>query len=113
MQDLAARWNGLKDAIDDRDKRLDLSEKAQQYFSDANEAEQWMSEQELYLLSDDRARDEATAHANQKRQEAVEQAVDEYAATIRRLSEGADRLVKEGNPFANQVRENLWERVCG
>lgn len=109
MQDLVARWNDLKDAIDDRDKRLDLSEKAQQYFSDANEAEQWMSEQELYLLSDDRARDEPTAHANLKKQEATENAVAEYADTIRRLSEAADRLVKDGNPSANQVcRSRSW-----
>ncbi|OQV17845.1 Spectrin beta chain [Hypsibius exemplaris] len=105
LQDLEARWRDLKDAIDDRDKRLDLSEKAQQYFSNAAEAEQWMSEQELYLLSDDRPKDEATAQANLKKQEATEIAVREYAEKMRLLSEQADRLLKDGNPFANQVRQ--------
>ncbi|XP_055345534.1 spectrin beta chain-like isoform X2 [Paramacrobiotus metropolitanus] len=103
LQDLRARWNDLKDAIEDRERRLDLSEAAQQYFSDANEVEQWMSEQELYLLSDDRAKDEPTAQSNLKRQEAIEMAVAEYEARIRHLSEAADRLTKDGNPFANQV----------
>ncbi|GAV05346.1 hypothetical protein RvY_15494 [Ramazzottius varieornatus] len=104
LDDLLARWNDLKDAIEDRDKRLDLSEKAQQYFSDANEAETWMSEQELYLLSDERPKDESIAQANARKQEATEQAVTDYQETIRQLSEQADRLVREGNPFANQVR---------
>ncbi len=38
-----------------RRQKLLISEKAQQFFFDANEAEVWMSEQELYMMVEDRS----------------------------------------------------------
>lgn len=46
----------LQGAVDDRKHRLDDSEIAQQYLFDAAEAEAFMGEQELFLMSDDRAK---------------------------------------------------------
>ena len=42
---LKTKWDGLKESIEDRKKRLADSERAQQYYHDAAEAEAWMSEQ--------------------------------------------------------------------
>lgn len=43
-------------AVDDRKQRLDDSEIGQQYLFDAAEAEAFMGEQELFLMSDERAK---------------------------------------------------------
>lgn len=40
----------LKDAVDARKEHLSESEKAHQFLYDCNEAEAWMSEQELYMM---------------------------------------------------------------
>lgn len=46
----------LQGSVDDRKHRLDDSEVAQQYLFDAAEAEAFMGEQELFLMSDERAK---------------------------------------------------------
>ena len=54
--ELQERWHELNDAVAGRQEKLELSAVAQQYFLDAAEAEAWMSEQELYMMDDDRGR---------------------------------------------------------
>ncbi len=39
-----------------RHGRLEEAHKAQQYYFDAAEAEAWMSEQELYMMSEEKAK---------------------------------------------------------
>jgi spectrin beta len=56
MQELRDKWAELKQAIDERKARLKESEKAHQYLYDCNEAEAWMSEQELYMMQDERGK---------------------------------------------------------
>ena len=54
--ELQERWLELNDCVAGRQERLEQSAVAQQYFLDAAEAEAWMSEQELYMMDDDRGR---------------------------------------------------------
>jgi len=49
---LLANWQNLKQAIDERRQRLEESQRVQQYLFDCGEAEAWMGEQELYMMSD-------------------------------------------------------------
>ena len=49
---LLADWQSLKQAIEARRTRLDDSRRVQQYLFDCGEAEAWMGEQELYMMSD-------------------------------------------------------------
>lgn len=49
---LLAEWQNLKQAIDERRERLNDSQQVQQYLFDCGEAEAWMGEQELYMMSD-------------------------------------------------------------
>jgi len=89
ISDLTQKWQELKDAIENRRKHLLESEKVQQYFFDAQEAESWMSEQELYMMVEDRGKDEISAQNLMKKHENLEQSVEDYANTIRQLGEVA------------------------
>jgi spectrin beta len=54
LGELAETWDGLKEAIERRKQRLKDAERAHQYLYDCAEAEAWMSEQELYMMQDER-----------------------------------------------------------
>uniref|UniRef100_A0A069DY92 Spectrin beta chain n=1 Tax=Panstrongylus megistus TaxID=65343 RepID=A0A069DY92_9HEMI len=103
MDELLDRWQHLKDAVAKRRDQLLHSEKAQQYLFDANEAESWMSEQELYMMVEDRGKDEISAQNLMKKHECLEHAVDDYANTIRQLGETARALAAEDNPLSDQI----------
>ena len=97
IEELLDHWQSLKDAMDDRRTKLLASERAQQYFFDASEAEAWMSEQELYMMVEDRGKDEISAQNLMKKHQTLELAVEDYAETIRLLGEAARQLVNEGH----------------
>ncbi|KPI92466.1 Spectrin beta chain [Papilio xuthus] len=103
IDELTARWQELKDAIENRKNNLSQWEKAQQYLFDANEAEAWMSEQELYMMVEDRGKDEISAQNLMKKHEILEQAVDDYAQTIRQLGETVRQLTSEEHPLSEQI----------
>ena len=71
---------------------------AVQYFFDASEAEAWMSEQELYMISEERARDEMGATNMLKKHSNMERVVEDYADTIRQLGERSRKFLDEGHP---------------
>ncbi|NWH59778.1 SPTB2 protein, partial [Geococcyx californianus] len=56
LADLQQLWNLLIEETEKRHKRLEESHRAQQYYFDAAEAEAWMSEQELYMMSEEKAK---------------------------------------------------------
>lgn len=103
IKQLMSKWQELKDAIDTRKKQLDQSERVQQYFFDAAEAESWMSEQELYMMVEDRGKDEISAQNLMKKHETLEQSVEDYADTIRQLGETARQLTSEDHPYLDAV----------
>lgn len=49
-------WGLLIEEAEKRHRRLEEAHKAQQYYFDAAEAEAWMSEQELYMMSEEKAK---------------------------------------------------------
>lgn len=103
IKELTQHWQELKDAIDTRRHQLDQSERVQQYFFDAAEAESWMSEQELYMMVEDRGKDETTAQNLMKKHETLEQLVEDYADTIRQLGETARQLTTDQIPHGDAV----------
>lgn len=103
IDDLNSNWAELQAAIDARKKRLELSEQTQQYFFDAAEAEAWMSEQELYMISEDRARDEMGAANMLKKHGNMERVVEDYADTIRQLGERSRKFLDESHPDSDTV----------
>lgn len=103
IKELTEHWQKLKDAIEQRNKGLLQSEKAQQYLFDANEAEAWMSEQELYMMVEDRGKDEISAQNLIKKHDILEQAVEDYAETIRQLGDTVRQLTNEDHPLSEQI----------
>ena len=98
IDELLAMWEELKKNMDYRKSKLLESERAQQYYFDASEAESWMSEQELYMMVEDRGKDEFSAQNLMKKHESLENAVEDYSQTIRQLGETAKQLINEGHP---------------
>ncbi|XP_035827834.1 spectrin beta chain isoform X1 [Aplysia californica] len=103
IEDLLQRWQELKDAIDARNQRLKLSEIAQQYYFDAAEAEAWMSEQELYMMGEERAKDEIGAQNMMKKHQTLENNVEDYAEVVRQLGERSRELMEEEHPESDQI----------
>lgn len=103
IDQLLADWNDLKGAVDDRKRRLDDNEVAQQYLFDAAEAEAFMGEQELFLMSDERAKDEIGAANQLKKHQAVEKTIDDFASTVRELNDRATQLIDDNNPESDTI----------
>lgn len=56
LQELEEAWERLQDEMSKRRERLNGSNLAQQYYNDADEAEAWIGEQELYMIADEKAK---------------------------------------------------------
>jgi spectrin beta len=102
-EELKKKWDELKEAVDQRKDKLIQSERAQQYLFDASEAEAWMSEQELYMMAEDRGKDEISAQNLIKKHEALENDIDDYADTIRQLGETARQLIHQEHPESDNI----------
>lgn len=101
--ELKKDWDELKEAVDQRKEKLLQSERAQQYLFDASEAEAWMSEQELYMMAEDRGKDEISAQNLIKKHEALENDINDYADTIRQLGETARQLILQEHPESDNI----------
>jgi len=69
-----------------------------QYLFDAGESEAWMSEQELYMMSEERARDEVGASNMLKKHANMENTVEDYADVVRQLGDRARQLIDQDHP---------------
>ncbi|XP_065183632.1 spectrin beta chain, non-erythrocytic 1-like [Sycon ciliatum] len=93
LQRLKERWSTLLSAADLRQRQLDRSEHCHQYLLDAAEAQAWMSEQELFLMVDDRGRDEDSAQALLNRHEIMAQDIKEFRNTVDSLGATAKAML--------------------
>merc|ERR1719394_43264 len=107
MNNLTEKWARLQELLAQRQQKLLMSEKVQQFFFDANEAEAWMSEQELYMMVEDRGKDEFSAQNLMKKHEALEAAVEDYRDNVRQLGEVARQLASEGHPTSEAIGVRL------
>uniref|UniRef100_A0A4W4H873 Spectrin beta chain n=1 Tax=Electrophorus electricus TaxID=8005 RepID=A0A4W4H873_ELEEL len=98
MKKLEEVWARLQDEMAKRWARLNGSSDAQQYYSDADEAEAWIGEQELYMIADEKAKDEQSAMILLKRHWILKQAVDNYTHTVHELAHRAQRMLAEEHP---------------
>ncbi|KAG1673118.1 Spectrin beta chain [Nymphon striatum] len=103
IEELISMWKELIDAMDYRKSKLAESQRAQQYYFDVSEAEAWMSEQELYMMGEERGKDEISAQNLMKKHESLENAVEDYTETVRQLGETARQLINEGHPESDQI----------
>ncbi|ODM90488.1 Spectrin alpha chain [Orchesella cincta] len=87
---LREHWTALRDKAEKRKRDLDDALLAHQYFADANEAESWMKEKEPLVLSQDLGKDEDSAEALLKKNEALMSDLEAFKSTIEGLREQAD-----------------------
>lgn len=109
IEQLLSDWDNLKREVDNRRVKLSENEKVQQYYFDASEAEQWMSEQELYMMSDNRGKDEFTSQNIKRKHEAIEAAIKDYNNTMNQLKETANSLIRENVADSERVSQRQNE----
>uniref|UniRef100_A0A3Q3RF84 Spectrin beta chain n=1 Tax=Mastacembelus armatus TaxID=205130 RepID=A0A3Q3RF84_9TELE len=105
LKDLEEAWARLQDEMAKRRERLNRSNLAQQYYNDADEAEAWIGEQELYMIADEQ--DEQSAMLMLKRHMILKQAVDDYADSIQKLANRAQKMFAEDRPDGLEI---IWRQ---
>lgn len=132
LTELETAWAGLQDEMEKRRERLSKSNLAQQYFNDADEAEAWIGEQELYMITDEKpkvrtgagrrgksdpqstskscnsSQDEQSAMLMLKRHMILKQAVNDYADSVQKLSDQAQKMFAEEHPDGFVSRPLLY-----
>uniref|UniRef100_A0A8C4TM46 Spectrin beta chain n=1 Tax=Erpetoichthys calabaricus TaxID=27687 RepID=A0A8C4TM46_ERPCA len=103
MAVLEVLWKKLQDETRKRQERLGRWNKGQQYYMDADEAEAWIGEQELYMIQDEKPKDEQSAVMLFKKHLILQQAVDAYANSIRELADRAQKMLAEDHPDGEQI----------
>merc|ERR1719312_395077 len=109
LTNLTDKWAKLQDLLEMRKQKLLTNEKFQQFLFDANEAESWMSEQELYMMVEDRGKDEFSAQNLMKKHGTLESTVDDYAETIRQLGETARQLIADEHPKKEAIAVRIGQ----
>uniref|UniRef100_A0A0R3VUZ9 PH domain-containing protein n=1 Tax=Taenia asiatica TaxID=60517 RepID=A0A0R3VUZ9_TAEAS len=103
IDEVHALWATLRQALADRQAALAQNEIAQQYLFDASEAEAWMGEQELYLMGDEKAKDEQGATNAMKKHELLQKTIENYASEIRSLGDRSRAMVESDHPESEVV----------
>uniref|UniRef100_A0A8C7UYP4 Spectrin beta chain n=1 Tax=Oncorhynchus mykiss TaxID=8022 RepID=A0A8C7UYP4_ONCMY len=103
LADLQQLWGLMIEETEKRHARLEQSHNAQKYYFDAAEAEAWMSEQELYMMSEEKAKDEQSSVAMLKKHQIVEQSVEDYAETVHQLSKTSRGLTAAGHTESERI----------
>uniref|UniRef100_A0A4W5Q7J1 Spectrin beta chain n=1 Tax=Hucho hucho TaxID=62062 RepID=A0A4W5Q7J1_9TELE len=96
-------WSLLQDEMAKRRDRLNGSNLAQQYYNDADEAEAWIGEEELYMITDEKAKDERGAMLMLKRHLVMKEAIDDYSDSIQKLADRAQKMLNEDHPDGESV----------
>ncbi|XP_064182150.1 spectrin beta chain, non-erythrocytic 1-like isoform X1 [Anguilla rostrata] len=103
LAELRESWARLIDETDKRHARLVDANRAQQFYADVAEAEAWMGEQELHMMSEEKAKDEQSALAMVKKHQIVEQALEDYAQTIHQLANSSRLMVTGEHPESERI----------
>ncbi|KAM6225637.1 LOW QUALITY PROTEIN: spectrin beta chain, non-erythrocytic 2, partial [Porphyrio hochstetteri] len=104
VRELREAWQELQLQAQARHRRLEQAQAAQQFYRDAAEAEAWMGEQELHMMAQEKAKDELGAQAMLSRHAALEQALRDYAGTVRQLSAQSRDMADSGHPESERLR---------
>lgn len=96
-------WERLQKELKRRKAALESSLRAQQFYTDVNEIEQWINEKSNYLNSADYGRDEDTAVKLLTKHNAFELELDSYVGLINEMSSEAKKMVDTQHPEAKTI----------
>ncbi|NWU19149.1 SPTB1 protein, partial [Dyaphorophyia castanea] len=102
-QELRALWETLQEEAAARHRRLREAGEAQQYYLDADEAEAWVSEQELFMGPEEKPKDEESCLMMLKRHDRQLRSIEDYGQTIKELAGRAQQLLSAGHPEGEQI----------
>ncbi|NWV78549.1 SPTB1 protein, partial [Dasyornis broadbenti] len=102
-QELRALWEMLQEEAAARHRRLREAREAQQYYLDADEAEAWVSEQELFMGPEEKPKDEESCLIMLKRHVRQLRSIEDYGQTIKELAGRAQQLLSAGHPEGEQI----------
>ena len=95
---MEADWARLKAAYENRQRKLQDANRSAQFYADANDAEEFISENQTVVNSFDAGRDEEAAVNMLKKQAAVQGDIDSFEFSIKALRALAQTLV-DGDHF--------------
>ncbi|XP_035225862.1 spectrin beta chain, non-erythrocytic 1-like isoform X1 [Stegodyphus dumicola] len=106
-QELKTSWKELLDCASERKKKLELSLKAQAFFSEANEVEAWMNEKTDILESTDYGKDEDAAVKLLTKHKALELEIDTYCSLITEMGHQAQIMIDSNHPDSKVISNRL------
>uniref|UniRef100_A0A8D2LP30 Spectrin beta chain n=1 Tax=Varanus komodoensis TaxID=61221 RepID=A0A8D2LP30_VARKO len=113
LQRLSELWAALQAETEQRQQLLDAAFQVEQYYFDVAEVEAWLSEQELFVMNEDKGKDEQSTLQLLKKHLMMEQTVENYAETIAQLSRQCRALLELGHPDSEQIsrRQSQVDRL--
>ncbi|XP_073410266.1 spectrin beta chain, erythrocytic [Dendrobates tinctorius] len=102
-QSLQDEWDRLQTATINRQKALNQANEAQLYYMDAIEAESWIDEQQLYLMGDDKPKDEESVVLMLKKHLILQHGVEQFGKNIKDLAEQSQKLLALEHPDGEQI----------
>ncbi|NXL68275.1 SPTB1 protein, partial [Chordeiles acutipennis] len=103
VRELRGLWEELQEEVAARQRRLRDAGEAQQYYLDASEAEDWVSEQELFMGPEEKPKDEESGLVMLKRHVRQQRNIEDYGQTIKELAGRAQQLLSAGHPEGEQI----------
>ena len=94
LEQLSENYIQVKETIKQRREHLELLENIYQYYYDLSEAEAWLGEQELYMMSEERGKDELSTQTFIRKQQTMEQTIENYSDILRELGDKAKNLIQ-------------------
>jgi len=104
LETLNCEWKNLLDSGEDLKKRLFEAQRSHEYFYDADQACSWMDEQELYMMSSDKARDGQSASKMLKKHQTQEASIQDFATTVQSLNTTCLELASLNHPLTQQLQ---------
>lgn len=106
-------WRDLKEKANERERKLDLSLKAQQYLSEAGEIETWLGEKANVLKSTDYGRDRDSATKLLTKHKAIELELDTYAGIISEMGHNASAMLAAKHPDSKLIsaKQQMIEKM--
>lgn len=106
-------WNDLVKKTKERDGKLDLSLKAQQYLSEAGEIETWLVERTNVLKSTDFGRDRDSATKLLTKHKGIELELDTYSGIISEMGHTAASMIVSKHPDSKIIasKQQMIEKM--
>ncbi|XP_050686605.1 spectrin alpha chain-like [Eriocheir sinensis] len=103
--ELQEAWNDLQAEANERNRKLELNLKAQQYFFEVTEVEAWMNEKRNILQTKDYGKDEDVARKLLAKHKALELEMDTYGGIVKEMGTMAESMIKSSHPESKMIRD--------